>query len=325
MTGFLLRRVAASALLLLLVLTATFLLLHLAPGDPLGLLAHPRVPPEQREALRQLWGLDQPLAARYLRWLGGVVRGDWGTSFLFRRPAGAVLLAALPNTLLLGGAALLVQLVVAVPLGVAAGRRPGSPLDHGIRVGSLLLYSLPTFWVGLMALLLFAYGLGLFPPSHLHGVGAESLSPGLRVLDLLHHLALPALVLGLTSAGGLLRFVRSSVLEAMGQPHVLAARARGLSERRVVWVHGLGSALGPLLQLLGLSLPALLGGALVTEVVFSWPGLGRLAWSAMLARDYPLILAVTAWSAALVLVGNLLADLLQAAADPRVREATHAV
>jgi peptide/nickel transport system permease protein len=314
--AWLLRRGVAALLLLLLVVSATFVVLHALPGDPVRLLLDSRVPESARAELRARWGLDQPLHVQYARWLGGVARGDWGTSFVHRRPAAAVVAGALPDTLLLGAAALLVQLLVAVPLGVLGARRPGGIVDQCVRVGSLLLYSVPTFWLGLLALLLFAYRLGWFPAGHARAAG----SPG-GLAETLRHLALPALVLGLSSAGPLLRLVRGGLLESLGAEHLRAARARGVSEPRVVWLHGLRTAAGPLLQLLGLTLPALLGGALVVEVVFSWPGLGRVTYQAMASRDLALVLACTAWSAGLVVAGGVLADVLAAAADPRRRAA----
>jgi peptide/nickel transport system permease protein len=310
-----LRRALGALVLLFLVVSATFLVLHALPGDPVGLLLDRRVPEAARAELRARWGLDEPLPVQYGRWLGSVLRGDWGSSFVHRRPAAEVVLAALPHTLLLGCAALLVQLAVSVPLGVRAARRPGGAFDQTVRVLSLVLYSVPTFWLGLVALLLFAYRWGWFPAGHARAAGGAG-----GALETLRHLALPALVLGLSSSGPLLRLVRGGLLEALAAEHLRAARARGLAERRVVWLHGLRAAAGPLLQMLGLTLPALLGGALVVEVVFSWPGLGRVTWQAMASRDVALVLACTAWSAGLVVAGGLLADLLAAAADPRQRE-----
>jgi len=311
----LLARVAAALLMLLLVVSATFVAFHALPGDPASLLLDPRVPPATRQHLLHLWGLDRPLLDQYGRWLLRAVQGDWGTSIVHQRPATAVLASALPYTLLLGGAALLVEVAVALPLGVLAARRRGGAADHLLRVGSLLLYALPTFWLALMALLLFAYRWPLFPGGHTGEAGSAG-----GAGELLRHLALPALVLGLSGAGGLLRLVRGSLLESLPEEPLRAARARGLSEARVVWVHGLRRAAAPLLQILGLSLPALLGGALVVEVVFSWPGLGRIAYQAVTTRDLPLVLACTAWSGGLVVVGSLLADVATAAADPRQRE-----
>jgi peptide/nickel transport system permease protein len=317
-----LRRLAAALLLLYLVLTATFFLIHLAPGDPTVLLAGDRISPTVAERLRTVYGLDRPLGEQYLTWLRSVViEGDWGVSLHNGRPVVDLLAGALPATALLAFSALLVQYGVGLPLGVAAARRRGSPADGAIRVISLLLYSMPLFWLGLMAILLFAYAWPVLPPSHMRAVGAGELGPWARLADLLLHLALPALTLGLSLAGGTVRFVRNRMIEILEEDYVRTARAKGLSERRVVWVHALRNALVPVVQLLGLSIPFLLNGSLVVEVVFSWPGLGRTAFQAIVARDFPVILAATAFTAALVVAGNLLADLLHAAVDPRVRRA----
>jgi len=321
-TSVLARRFAASLLLLYLVLTATFFLIHLAPGDPAALLAGQQGRREAGERLRQVYGLDRPLAVQYVDWLRAVViDGDWGSSYVHGRPATRVIADSLPPTLLLGATALLVQYVIGLPLGVAAARRAGRPADGAIRVASLVFYSMPTFWLGLMAILLFSYRFPVLPGSHMRSVGAGSLAEWERVLDVLRHLALPALTLGLTLAGATVRFVRNRMLEVLEEGYVRTARAKGLSERRVIWVHALRNALVPVIQLLGLSIPFVLNGSLIVEVVFSWPGLGRTTFQAILARDYPVILASTAFTAALVVAGNFLADLLHAAVDPRVRRA----
>lgn len=322
MSAFLLRRLAASLLLLLLVLSITFLVLHLMPGDPTHVGdANSRMTAEQRENLRRVLGLDRPLHEQYLSWLSGALRGDLGTSFSQQRPVSEAILNALPGTLALASAALLVEFGAALLLGVAAARRPGTAGDHAIRVGTLLLFSQPTFWLGLMAILLFSYVWPVLPAGHMRSVGAEEMGAVERFVDLLRHLLLPALVLGLTQAGATSRFVRGSLLEVLSSDYIRTARAKGLSERRVVWVHGMRNALPPILQLLALTLPALLNGSLVTEVVFSWPGLGRLTFGAILARDFPLILGTVALSAVLVICGNFVADVLHALSDPRVRDA----
>lgn len=322
MTGFLLRRLAASLLLLWLVLTVLFFLLHAAPGDPATtLLEGSRATREQRENLHRIFGLDRPVHERYLTWLGAVARGDWGVSLSQQRPVAAAIAEALPATLLLAGSALLVEYAASLLLGAVAARRSGTALDHGIRIVSLLIHSQPTFWLGLMAILLFSYVWPVLPAGHLHSVDADQMGPLGRWLDLARHMVLPALVLGLVSAGSTIRFVRASLLEVLGQDYVRTARAKGLAERRVLWVHALRNALTPVIQLFALTLPTLLNGSLVTETVFSLPGLGRLTFSAILARDYPLILGSTAFAASMVILGNLLADLLHALTDPRVRDA----
>ncbi len=321
MPGFLLRRLAASLLLLLLVLTFTFFFLRLIPGDPIRLFEGQRLSLEQQQRLRQIYGLDRPLPVQYLHWISSVARGDWGTSLSQQRPVSTALGEALPATAILACAALAVEYALALLLGIVSALRRGSALDHGIRIVTLLLYSQPTFWVGLMAVLLFSYVWPVLPASHMHSVDADLMSPGERLLDLMRHLLLPALVMGLGTAGGTARYLRASLIEVMSQDYIRAARAKGLSEWRVVWVHGMRNAILPLIQVFAISLPVLLSGALIVEVVFSWPGLGQLTYLAISTRDYPLILGATALSAVLVVLGNLLADILHAVFDPRVRDA----
>ena len=320
MRQLILHRLAVSVLLLLLVLTLTFFFVHLVPGEPGEMYLDSRMSKQHQEEMRQVYGLDRPLHERYVRWLTAVISsGDWGISFVHRRPVAQVVASRLPATLLLAAAGLLVQFTVGLLLGVAAARRAGRPVDHLIRLGSMLLYALPMFWIGLMALLLFSHLWPLFPPGHMRSVGASDLSAAGRALDLLRHLALPALVLGLGSAAAVTRHARNSLLNVLEEDYIRTARAKGLSETRVVWVHGLRSAVTPLIQIFGLSLPFLLSGSLIVEVVFSWPGLGRLAFDSALARDYPVILATTALTGVLVLIGNFGSDLLQMTLDPRVK------
>jgi len=322
MPGYLLRRLAAAALLVWLVLTTTFVLLRLVPGDAATSVSELPIPKPQKEILIHAYGLDRPLPEQYLRWLGAVtLHGNLGISFAQLRPVRTVVAEALPATLLLAAAALLIEYGLGTALGVAAARRSGSALDRSIRVATLLLYSQPVFWLGLMAILLFSDRLGWLPASHMHSVGADEMGRGARLADLGKHLVLPAMTLGLAQAGRAARFVRAGLLEVLGRDYIRTARAKGLSERRVVWVHGMRAALVPIIQLLGLSVPDLLSGALIAEVVFAWPGLGRVTYDAIMARDSPVLLATTGVSAILVVGGNLVADLLHAAADPRVRDA----
>lgn len=325
MARFLLRRTAAAFLLLFLVLSVTFFLAHLAPGDPVTLFESKNVTAAQHARLLHIYGLDRPLPVQYLDWLKAVAfHFDWGFSFSAQRPVAELIRESLPATLLLASAAVVLQYGLGLLLGVAAARRPGSAADHLIRLLSLLFYSQPVFWLALMAVLLFSLTFPILPASHLRSVGAEELGGAGRLLDVLRHLALPALVIGLHGAAQTTRFVRGSLLEVLGRDYITTARAKGLSERRVVWVHGMRNAVLPLIQVLALSFSTLLSGSLVTEVVFAWPGLGRLSFEAILARDYPVVLATTALSAMLVIAGSLLADLLQSWADPRLRHANPA-
>lgn len=322
MLGYSLRRVAASLLLLWLVVTATFGMIHLAPGDPMVMMGDlTKLTPELRERLERLYGFDRPLPEQYGRWLAGTLRGDWGVSLILRRPVVEVIADRLAPTLLLVLTAVALEHLIGVPLGVAAARRPDSWLDHGSRTLSLLFNAVPSFLLGLVLLTLFAVRWPLFPTGHMASDDAAYLSTGGRILDLLHHLALPALTLALTRCVGVLRHLRNGLLDVLSQDFVLAARARGLSERRVVWGHAVPNVLGPLIQRLGVGLPLLLSGTLVLEVIFSWPGLGSLGYQAILWRDVPLVLGVTAFSAVLVIAGSLAADLTQGWLDPRSRRA----
>jgi len=321
MTRFLLRRLGASLLLLLLVLTLVFFLLRLVPGSPIVQEEGSRMTEAQRQTLRRIYGLDRPLGEQYLHWLGGVVRGDFGTSLSQQRPVAAALREAIPATALLAAAALSVEYGLGLVCGILAARRPGSLFDHLLRVGGLVIHAQPIFWLGLMAILVFSYAFPILPASHMRSVGAEDLDPISRAFDVARHLVLPALVIGLANAGGTARVIRGRFLEVLQQDYIRTARASGLSERRVLWIHALINICGPILQLLSLSVPALLSGALLTEIVFSWPGLGRLTFNALLSRDYPLILATTGLTAVLVLIANLVADLGLAAIDPTVRDA----
>ncbi len=322
MLRFTLRRLGAAALLLFLVLTATFFLIHLAPGEPTRLFDNPRISAEKRQELRQVYGLDQPLGRQYAIWMGSVLKGDWGTSISLGRPASEVLLEKMPNTCLLVAAALVVEHALGFLLGLAAASRAGTFLDRQIRILSLVLYSVPIFWLALLAIELLTVRWNLFPTNQMRSDGARLLPPIEQGLDVLHHLVLPALILGIARCGAVVRYVRNGLLDVLSQDYIRTARAKGLSPARVLWVHALRNALIPLVQRLGLALPYLLSGSLIIEVIFSWPGVGLAVFQAILQRDYPVILASTAMTGGLVVFGNLLADVLHAWLDPRVRRAS---
>jgi len=319
MVGFIARRAASAFVVLWLVASATFFLVEAAPGAPAALFQNPRVSPSSQRLLARALDLDRGIAHRYLLWLGAAARGDWGTSFTYGRPVSSVLREHLPATAALGFAALLVALLVGAPLGLGAGQRPGSKADLLVQTLAIAWHSAPQFWLALMAMLLFAHWIPLFPAGHLRSVGAESLSAGARAIDLLHHLTLPATVLGLSIAGSVCRLVRAKVIMLRDEKFVTAARAKGLPERRILFVHLLPLALTSIIQLFGVALPIVCGGVLVTEVVFSWPGLGRAAFLAVQSRDYPLVVGSTVLTTVAVVMGSFLADTIEAAVDPRLR------
>jgi peptide/nickel transport system permease protein len=300
--------------------TLVFVLLEAAPGETADQLLGDRpVPREVRERIERAYGLDRGPVERYGTWLLGLARGDLGWSVSRGRPVSRLLAETLPPTLLLAGAALAVQALVGLLLGTVGAIRRGGSLDRVLGTLALLLCSMPLFWVGLVSSLVFAVLLPVLPSSGMRSAGLVPSSWVEGAWDLLRHLALPASILGLTSAAALSRFVRASVSQALEQGFVRAARARGIEGHRVVLAHAVRNGLGTALTLTALSLPVLVSGSLVIEVVFSWPGMGRLSYEAIQAKDVSVVLAATLLSATLVAVGNLGADLALAALDPRVR------
>lgn len=301
------------------VVTLTFVLLHTAPGDPAELLLGTTATPAQIAVQRHALGLDRSLPVQYVTWLGAFARGDWGASIASGRPVRAVLGAAWPLTAELVAISLFFTYLFGILLGVVQAARSGSRLDTALSVGSVTLFALPGYWLALMLILLFTYQLRLLPAFGAAGFDADVLTGWPAAADRLRHLALPLVTLILIGVGGTARFVRGAMLDVQGQPFVVTARAKGLAPARVMVRHVLRNALIPVLTLLGLGLPALFSGAVFVEAVFAWPGVGRVLVEAVVARDYPVVLAATAVSALLVVAGNLLADALAAVADPRLR------
>ena len=325
MTRFLVRRVLFLAPMALGVATLVFVVVHLAPGDPVRMIASPRMSPEAVERLRASFGLDRPLPVQYVEWLGNVVTGDLGISLGSRRPVSEVIADALPNTLLLGGTALVLAFGMGILIGLVQAVRHRSLLDDTLSVVTLVFYSMPAFWLALLMVMVFSYlafegGWPIrFPVSGARSVDWDLMGPWERVVDRVRHLVLPALTLALVLMAGISRYVRASVLEVIRQDYIRAARARGLPERTVILRHALRNGLLPIISLVGLFLPILFTGAVLVEEVFAYPGMGRVLVGAIAQRDYPVILGTTLLFSLLVLVGNLIADLLYAWADPRVR------
>ena len=323
-------RLLVAALTVVLVLTVTFAALHLAPGDPVRLYLGPSADEGAVAQARRAAGLDRPLPAQYAAWLMRFAGGDWGTSIAQQRPVSRVLADAVGPTLALVGASLVLTYLFGILVGAFQASRRRSAMDTALTAVTTVLYALPSYVLALGLILVFAYAAALwgwpawlrFPAFGAAGVGAGFLSSGARLADALRHLALPVATLAIVGAAGTARFVRGAVLEALRQPFVKAARAKGLGEGRVLLRHALRNALVPVLTLLGLQLPALFSGVVFVETIFGWPGMGRVTVQAVLARDYPVVMASTAVFAVLVVVGNLLADLLTSLADPRTeREA----
>ncbi len=315
----LLRRALSGLAVVFGVLTLMFFLLRLAPGDPARLLVGPAATSAQVAEQRRSLGLDRPAAEQYVVWLGRFVRGDWGSSIATGRPVHAMLAEAWPATIRLVGLSLVLSYLLGIAVGVVQASR-GGRLDTALSVLSVTLFALPGYWLGLMLVMLFTYQARLLPSFGAAGLDADFLTGWDRFADGLRHLALPLATLTLIGAGGTARYVRGAMLDVAGAPFVAIARAKGLSPAAVAVRHVLRNALIPVLTLLGLSLPALFSGAVFIEAIFAWPGVGRVLVEAVQARDYPVVMAATAVSAALVVLGNLLAELLVAWADPRVRD-----
>jgi len=302
------------------VATLVFSLIHLIPGDPAQAMLGETAPQADVEELRRRLGLDRPLLEQYVRFLGQLARGDLGPSLLQPGPASAALADAVPNTLVLMGTALVLTFIIGIGVGSWQAARVGSRADRVVGNASLIVASLPEFWLAAVFLLLFVYRFRVFPAAGVVDlVMHDSLSFTGRVIDRLRHLALPALTLGLLGSASIARYQRAALLDVLPQDFIRTARAKGVTDRFVLWRHALRNALVPTIVLAGLSLPTLLGGAVFVEQVFSWPGLGRLAAAAFHARDYQVVIGATIMGAVLVVAGGILADLLHAVVDPRVR------
>ncbi|WP_038047634.1 nickel ABC transporter permease [Thermus caliditerrae] len=286
------------------VVLLVFLMVRLAPGDPAVLLAGEFATPETLQAIRERYGLDRPLPEQFLLYLGALLRGDLGESARSRRPVLEELKTYFPNTVELAVAAILVALLTGIPLGILAALRPGSGLDLGVMTLALLGVSMPVFWFGLLAILIFSVNLGWFPVA---GKGT------------LAHLVLPAVTLGVNATALLARMTRGTLLEVLSQDYIRTARAKGLRERVVVFKHALRNAMIPVVTVAGLEFGSLLAGAVITETIFAWPGLGQLLVGSILARDYPVVQGAVLLVATSFILVNLLVDLLYAWIDPRVR------
>lgn len=320
----LLLRVADAIVLLWIVTTLTFALLHLAPGDPATLLIAPTATAEEVAQLRARLGLDAPLPVQYARWLGDVLQGDLGNSIVRAMPVRAVIAEALPVSLFLGGVSLLVSFVLGTGLGMLQALRVRHRVDTVLSVVSVTLYAAPSFWLALALVAVFTSGaavLGWPEWLRLPAFGMQSPAAGAVAWwsDRARHAVLPLLVLSVPGLAGVARYARQSVLEAKAAPHVTSALARGLSQARVEWRYILRTALTPLVVLFGLTLPGVIAGSVFVEQVFAWPGLGRTMLAAIAGRDYPVVLGLTLVYATAVVLANVLADALLVALDARRR------
>ncbi len=313
MASFLIRRLLQSLLLLVLVSMIGFTILHLAPGGPLSQFAvDGSMTQADLERLTEQLGLNRSLPVQYLEWLGRMLLGDWGVSFRDREPVLSIIASHIGATLELMLTATLLAIVLGIWIGTMSAIRRYSIFDSLATIGAMVALSIPTFWFGLVVIYVFSIGLDWLPSGNRYTIGDGSL------LNRLHHLIAPTIVLALVSTAVWSRYMRSSMLDVVNQDYIRTARAKGVSERRILFRHAMRNAILPMITIAGVQIPTLLSGALVTETVFTWPGMGRLFLDSISYRDYPVVMGILMFSAVLVLVGSLIADILYSVADPRI-------
>lgn len=321
MVHFLIQRFWQLLITLFGITLLTFAIMHLAPGDPTDLQTtlNPKVSAQAKENLRRLYGLDRPLHIQYLDWLRRSVTLDLGSSFVDGEPVSQKIIGRLPVTVTINLLTLAVIVLVAFPIGILSATRQYSWIDKATTLFVYVGFSLPSFWLALLLMLLFGVSLGWLPLSGFQSLTAAQLSPFERLIDWMRHLVLPVLTASLIGLAGYSRYLRSEMLEVIRQDYIQTARAKGLSERQVIYKHALRNALIPVVTLMGLELPTLIGGSVIIETIFAIPGIGQLSFQSVMTRDYPVVMGLTVFAGALTLIGNLLADLFYSWVNPRIR------
>jgi peptide/nickel transport system permease protein len=313
MPRYLIGRAFHAMVVLVAVSAVAFFIIHLAPGGP-SILTDPRLTPEQVEMMRHNLGLDQPIHVQYTKWLSRILHGDLGRSFLDGQPVLALICSRMPATLLLAASTLVVAVIGGILLGAFSAIRAYSLSDSLISVVSFIAVSVPSFWQGIVLILIFSVWLPILPSAGMYTIGT-----GFSVWDRLAHLLMPTLVLGTFTMAIILRYTRTSLVEVLREEYITTARAKGLSERLVLYRHALRNALLPVVTTIGLMLPPLIGGSAIVETIFAWPGIGRLAVDSALGRNYPVVMGITVIISVVVVIVNLLVDVLYAYIDPRIR------
>lgn len=314
MSEFLIRRLAQSLLVLFLVSIVTFALIHAAPGGPVQIFLRPGLSPEAIQTQMHNLGLDRPVPVQYWEWLTRVVRGDFGNTFKTNMPVGKVLWPTLKNTLVLMTTSWALTLLIAIPWGIYNSTRPYGLSDNLAAIIGYAGFALPAFWFGIILQQTFALKLGWFPLSDMYTIGKRG-----DMMDLFRHMILPVTTLVVINLASYLKYSRTSMQEVLSQDYIRSARAKGATERSVTFRHALRNAMIPIITILGLDLPGIVIGATLTETVFNWPGMGRLFVNMAFAREYTVLMAITMVTTLVVIAGNLLADILYAVTDPRVR------
>lgn len=322
MIAYLAKRILLLIPLMLGITLITFAVVHLAPGEPveMQISMNPKVTAEARERLKKFYGLDKPLHVQYAVWVKKLAMLDFGRSFApDNRPVIDKIRERIPITLSLNIISLVIEFGLAIPIGILAAIRRDTLFDKGMTVFVFIGFAVPTFWLALLLMYLFGVKLGWLPVSGLHSLGSEAYGSLRWLLDMAKHLLIPVSVAAFGRLAGLSRYMRSTMLDVIRQDYITTARAKGLPERTVIFRHALRNALLPVITLLGLSVPGLIGGSVIFETIFAIPGMGQLFYGGVMARDYPLVMGILVIGAGLTLIGNLLADLGYAFADPRIR------
>lgn len=319
MKNYIIRRIIQMIPVFLGILFILFFILEQAPGTPVSNMMHPKMTPEQKAELAQKLGLDTPWYERFVNWIGEALQGNLGYSINHKKPVTDVIGDYVGPTLLLALISLTISVILGIPAGIISATKQYSFFDNALTVLSLIGISIPSFFFGLLLLKNFAVDIQLFPLFGLKNPLLMSTNPIDKILDIAWHLVLPSIVLGLGSTATFMRYTRSSMLEVIKQDYIRTARAKGLKEKTVIYRHALRNGIIPIITLFGFWIPSLLSGAVVTETIFALPGLGKISVEASMTRNYPLILGINAMLSILTLIGALVADLLYAVADPRIR------
>lgn len=318
MFSYIIKRIIQSLIILIGVTIIIFTLIHMAPGDPLLQSLDPSVSAEVREEMLRDIGYYDPIHVQYFKWLGRAVQGDLGYSIKFKKPVSDVIGEYLPNTFILGLISMILSIVIAIPAGIISATKKNTITDYIVTVISFIGLSIPAFFFGLLMIKWLAYDLDIFPISGMITVG-ENLTGFSKWMDIGKHAVLPAMVLALLQTATLMRYTRSSMIEVIDQEYIRTARAKGVSEFLVINKHAFRNALISIITIITMQIPFLFSGAVLTETIFVWPGIGRINYNAIVGRDYPLIMGIMLLLAVIILLSNLLADILYAAADPRIR------
>ncbi len=315
MRTYLIKRILQGIPVLFALSLIIFFVINLAPGDPLAGMMDPHITSEDLARRREQLGLNESIIVRYFNWLKNALRGDFGRSMkVGRRPVAELLQERLPNSIILNVAAMLISWLLAVPIGIFSALKQYSLADHTITFFIFIGLSLPSFFFALLAIYIFSFKIPIFPIGGMRTPGAP-----FSILDILYHMALPAIAMGFLGIASMTRFTRSSMLEVVKQDYIRTARSKGLTEKVVIYKHALRNALIPIVTIFGLSIPGIFGGSIIIEQIFTWPGMGTLSVKAVFSRDYPVIMAVNMFYALITYLGNLIADVLYAVVDPRIR------